>query len=511
MALLMLPSFVLCLSVALTAPDDLLTRLEELSSPSADERARAERWLAVHVTSEDFPLLAETVLDGDAEVRRRMAHALGSDDASLDLAVLFALEDDPLLYGVGEGAIGEMLSRWSDGYDAPPLTGNELARALRDLSRAEVQPEFLEVDLAAPLAVTLDRLARLGRVPVGICIDPSVAERARRRIESSEPMPFVGTWTGILFALAAAHQVDLEGVGLESDDPRGGGVFVRFAPRGTAVGPERRRVLVARWCREAFLGDEPRRAAAARALAATRWPGVLAWLDVRWRQHGERSARDGVLLAAARGRRVPALGRAEVVRDLVVDAAAVAHTVPVARAEERLNRILHALSAGSCLGAGGVDLAAVLLDGFETSDALQRELRLAALEGMGCADADGVIFDHLRAILAAETSPPVLLRQALRTWVVLAPFDEVDGSDDRGDEVDGRELRPLEPPAIARPAALLGSGSTAWSPEECLEVSRLLVVAGCEPPSTFRDPADLGAAGLPPTLLAQRLAVLAWW
>src|SRR5262245_37185313 len=104
-------------------------RLAELSSPAAADRARAERWLAAHLGAADLERVARTAAEGDAEVRRRLAAALGAEDRSFGLAAQLARSPEPAAAAVGREALGELAARFAPALDDPPLTGLELARA----------------------------------------------------------------------------------------------------------------------------------------------------------------------------------------------------------------------------------------------------------------------------------------------------------------------------------------------------------------------------------------------
>ncbi len=468
------------------AGDEVATRLASLSSPLAEERARAERWLSVHATRDHFPLLAEAAESGDAEVRRRIGRIVGSEDAKLGLAVLFLMERDPALDALAEDAIGEMLARWSTGFDGAPLVGEELVVALRELLEDD-RPEFLRVDLAAPLAETVGRMARIGGLPVRLALDPELGARAQTRISAKE-VPYVGTWDGVLFALADAHQAAVEALGLDADEPRAGGCVIRFAPRGR-TGVRSGATTIAAWCRGASDGEPAARAESARALASTGWPPALEWLAERWRAGSDAAALEGVLVAAGEGRRVPALATAEAVQEILALGRAALAEGRRADAE----RVLHALAGGACRGIDGTDLAAALHAGWEEAGPAERELRLAALEGMGCAGAP-VWRAPIRELLAAprETHRPSLLRQALRAWVaVFAPGG-------------------AEAPVLGDVFGCLG-GREAWAPEERREATRLLLQSGCRPPDALRPTAGLADAGFAGTAVDARVALIDWW
>src|SRR5262245_53945147 len=96
----------LCASLpALGSPDEFREHLAQLSSPRADERAAAERWLEAHLVLERYPELAETALAGDAEVRGRLVRVLAADTRHLGLALELCAEKDSGLAALGREAV----------------------------------------------------------------------------------------------------------------------------------------------------------------------------------------------------------------------------------------------------------------------------------------------------------------------------------------------------------------------------------------------------------------------
>ena len=57
--------------------EELRAAVTALSSVTAADRSRGERWLAAHAASADYPTLADTAVSGGAEVRVRLARAVG--------------------------------------------------------------------------------------------------------------------------------------------------------------------------------------------------------------------------------------------------------------------------------------------------------------------------------------------------------------------------------------------------------------------------------------------------
>jgi hypothetical protein len=97
---------------ALARADELDLRLAALGSPASAVRAEAERWLTAHLGRADFPRLADAVLAGDAETRLRLAHALGSDERHLALALLCLWDGEVELSLMGRRALEDLVARW---------------------------------------------------------------------------------------------------------------------------------------------------------------------------------------------------------------------------------------------------------------------------------------------------------------------------------------------------------------------------------------------------------------
>lgn len=471
---------------AVPGADELPLRLAELSSPSAEVRARAERWLAVHVGRRDFPDLADTVLAGDAEVRRRVARVVGAEERQLALALDFLGEDAPVLREVGETAIQEMLARWSSDYGTRPVADRgRLQRVLLDLLD-DGRPTHLRVDVAAPLEELVDLLARRADLPVGLVVEPRLRRAVGERL-APEPVFVVGTWDQILVQVADLRGIGLEAMGADPLGEPGGGVVMRF----TAPGDEGRTPAVdtlVRWCREVVspAGRNPGargsggRQAAAVALVRTGWPAAIAWLEERWRRDGDEEAREAVLVAAALGRRVPSLATR----------AGVEEVLQLGRARVRAGdaggaaRCLNALGAGVCRDGEGAPLSALLLEGWDAYGPAERTFVLAVLEATACPLGEAELAPCAALLRAAPgTHGPLLLRQALRTWVACG----------------GAELGPLGAPLdlLSGPSpgssagTIQGGASGAWVPEERRELVRLLLRAGVPPPPGAPEPGAL--------------------
>jgi hypothetical protein len=486
--------------------DDLGARLSELSAPRAEDRARAERWLGIHLRPGDYPQVAAAAAEGGVEVRRRLARALGADDRHLALAAHLLTESRAGLVEVGELAVEELVERWRraplvtlrvDDDDAAALKptpdprpagaerglgGIRLRQALRALAeekRTVILPPGLDVDPGG-FAGALARVARLARMPLGLAIEPGLAGLRNAR---SVPDPdWTGDWPDALEHIVRRHGLALEAFGIDAKGRAGRGAFVHVVARDRE-GEETLHALLARWCRELQAApDAERRVEAARALAGTRWPAALAWMEARWRDAGDSAAREGVLVAATLERQLTALADPAVVAELLRDAdAALVAGAPDDLAQAHL--VLDALARGTALGPGGASLAPTLLADWDAASPRARWLRLAILEGRGVTAAAR---ESVRAVtddlLAAPpgTHAPYLLRQALQTRVRLAL-----GAPDRPPS-----------PAIADPAGLL---SAAGDATEARELLRLLARAGAAP----------SAAPLESELA--RVTLAGWW
>ncbi|MEW6074144.1 MAG: hypothetical protein AB1726_16310 [Planctomycetota bacterium] len=488
----LLLSLSLSLSLSLTAAaapaaDELADRLVELAAPESAARERAERWLAAHLEPADASRVQAAAASGDAEVRRRLARALGAADRHLGLALSLLGASAPAVREVGREAVLAALGRYDPDLLVPPLVAEDLARALAIQGELRLV-EVAQVDLAAPLGESLEILGRRPEVAVALVLEPDLPTRPAWP-SAGEPVLAAGPWWDLVAALAAAHGVGIEAFGLPPERGAGrgpGGGFVHFTPRSEA-GRGRAGELLLRWS-EAFATSSSvaRRAAAARALAASGWPAALAYLEVRWSE-GDEAALEGLLLAAGRGSVALSLLRPSAVRTLVARAEADLDGADPA-AGDRAHRVLYALSAGKAIGPAGEELAPAVLAGWESASPRGRWLRLALLEGMGISGDHGAeARARTRALLMDRPGsvPPALLVQALRAWIVLA-----------GEE--GEEL------VLSDPVGLLLAPR---DPAETEELVLLLRRARVVPPSSWRPPADLPARFGPPP----RLAVFAWW
>lgn len=389
--------------------------LERLGAGAAHERERAQRWLGVHLSSADYPELAEAARGADPETARRLSLALGSEPRHLSLAVLLLDEREETLRAIGSEAFEDLVTRW-----CPEAAGRSARRA--DVVRV-LAPRVDRVVRVARrrerLELTLDRLDRLGPLPVPLVLDPSLGGRiVDAPADEGDPLR-------VLAALALQNGLALVGVGDWEGEEPGRGAWILVTEQSGARARSGAAHLLS-WCL-AVERDTPAAASAARSLGACGWPAVLDWLDRRWRERRDEAALEGLLAAAARGRVAPGLRRLEERAALLAradaalagvgdpldgldDGAAGLDAGPAQRFAERLGRGL--IGAGS-LALGGVDDSASLLEGWEDLGAASRWWRLWVLEGRRCGSAG------VRDFLADEVArpagaPPAVRFQALR-------------------------------------------------------------------------------------------------
>lgn len=413
-ALRALFTLVAALPAAAAAAEDVPGALARLASDSAAERATAQRWLAVNLSRDDLPLVAEAARGGGVEVRRRIAQALGTDDRHLDLASLLATDRDPLVAALGERAITELAAGWSTSVlDAPAKQ-----RTVPD-EWEEDRPQPLSLDPeAGSLADVVEVLARFGGGPAPLVLDPSLDAAVRTRIPDRPRLTrrLEGPWCDVLRDLARRHRVSFEVLGHREEDAAGAAgarPWVRVCKRGDESDTHAARHLV-EWCRGLSREHDPSwNAACARALAMTGWPAPVAWLEVRWTRDGDPAALEGLFTAAARGAVAPSLARPAVIRSLLAegDRRLAGRDAGSSAFAERLAA---ALAQVGPVSPGGESLADVLLEGWSTLAAPARWVRLVALEGQGAAHPASA--SACRRELA-EVGPLGLRMQALRTLV----------------------------------------------------------------------------------------------
>ncbi|MED6335237.1 MAG: hypothetical protein VYE81_07535 [Planctomycetota bacterium] len=348
--------------------DEAQVWLERLSAPSAAERDRAQRWLAVHLVRDDYAALARAAMDGDAELRRRLGDALAADGRHLTLGALLLVEEDGVLAALGAKTVDELVSEWCPGAARRRASRGSVITALVRLGehRFEIAAGAVGVPRLAA------RLARLGDLGIPLVVDPRLEGRAARSLPG-----WTGTACGLLAEVAHADRLSLSGVGDWDGEQPGEGAFVLVGPRGGAreIGSD----LLRSWCASLPRADE-RAPAAARALAASGWPAALAWLERSWFARDHSAALDGLLLAAGRGRIAPALCLGEG-RRRVIAAADEGLVRGDAAGRRRAAAVARALARAGSLSPVGDDLAPLLLEGWDRNDAPRIWVRLTALEG----------------------------------------------------------------------------------------------------------------------------------
>jgi hypothetical protein len=462
--------------------DELGAALDALSSPEVEARDAAERWLGAHLSAEDFPQLVQVLENGDAEVRMRLARAIGTDERHLSLALLLAAEKDSGLRAVGQEALHACVARSGGRSGESGTRGEPLRRALRELAR-DTPPRLLRVDPSLPLGELCAGLELVAEIPLGLTVDARVAARASRKPGGE----LVGSWDDVLLRLARAAGVAVEAHGIggsaapahgrPEDSSRQPG-FLRFYPEVDPAHPTGIEVVVSWLLQLASAGEPELRALSARNLAASGLPAALHWMgELQGRPEGE-IALEGLLAAAARERVTPELLQPGTLARLLAQLDA-----DLARDRSRAGRFLAGLGRAGCLDGSGAPVAAVLLAGFDGLSHRSRWARLALLERQACPD--DAALARVKEVLAAASAPAALRAQALRTFVVLAPA---------GDAA----------PALNDPAALL---ATPRDVQAALELGSSLFQAGIEPPA--RDPGEL-PAGLPPLGHAAHLASWLW-
>lgn len=305
--------------------DDSQSRLRALSSASLEERASAERWLAEKLTSDDYPLVAGFVASADAEARTRLTQALGASDVHLELAALLSADDASNARRVGDGALRQMIQRWSGEPRLEPLGGEALWEDLR----GRFEGVFALDAGAGDLDELAERLARAaprfidegGRTKrVVLALDPTSFEAlARARAEAPQGAArssrwIAGSFDSLLRELTRPGRTYVEVFGRKGEAPW---LWLHGSPAERDLdGAD----LLRSWCRNVILGRERTRGeAAARALAQSGWPAPLPWLTRLWLERSDANALAGVLVAAGRGRIAPALLNAAALEGLLAE------------------------------------------------------------------------------------------------------------------------------------------------------------------------------------------------
>jgi len=474
-------------SDATRGPDELDRRLAELAAPEGAVRHRAERWLTANVGPGDAERLALAARDGDPEVRHRLGRAVGGSARGLELSLLLLEVRDADVVGVAERALQARMARWNARAGEVAIVDLDLRTAL-ERSAGESWPETVRLPLEGSLAELCALLARRGRVPVGISVAPEVADKvARSGQPEGQSLDLIGTWDEILRGLAGSFLVGLGGHAFDVDlDGATPASFVHIGPRLDGT-PRTAAELLVSWCRDVTLGtSEPRRAAAARALAGSTWPEALRWLEARFLEREDPAALAGLLHAASEGRVVSAFSRPEVVARLVEGAETALAARDPARRREAF-AIVDALSEVPNLAAGGDrTIGAVVLAGWERATSEGRWLRLAILEGIGAPEGRAPAAE----VLAARDASGWLLSQAVRTHVAATA---------------GREADAATPLAAPEVLLALVSGVEEVAPlARRLRAGDLAFPAGWRTPEAL--PGSVGSAGRAVVLLVHALA-----
>jgi hypothetical protein len=495
------------LQSAASPTGDTAAALEKLKSPRAADRSSAQLFLARNLTDADLDRVRAAAEAGDPETRRRLALAIADDDARISLAVALAADAGRGAAEVGRGALEERLGRWCPGWTRSGLSREDTVMRLGARPQRPVRFDPRTSDKRLDLALDqLDRVAP-GAVPVVLDPDLALSDHARETSSTIEA-PFVRA----MVELARVHRAEFEGFaigaaddvrqdpsqdggpdaradgGVESGEPARPWIRVRRA----VAGPSRSGSdWITDWCVGVVADPAPRRrAACARAVASTGWPGGIAWLEKRAFAGKDDAALEGVLLAAGRGQVAPSLGRPEVVRDLLVrlqselgrDGSGGTDTARASGATDtaRADALSRALAAAGPIGAQGEDLAAIAAEGLEKLPPREAWSRLAVLEGMRSSSLAAK--SAVDAVLASADAPPPLVFQALRARAATDP-----GS---------------RPARVAKAADALAWAASAGKDREC---ARLLVALGVPPPTPLAD--RTAETARIPTL---RLAELEW-
>lgn len=479
------------------APFDLERALMALSAPEAQQRERAEEWLARHVDTSDFERLLASCRAGSWESSLRLRNALARAQGGLELCVRLARTQEERARFVGRSAIVERVARWSAAWVAPP---EPRAEVLRGLTGRFGQWLVLDARAASGrVDLALDQLARLAAGAPPLVLEPELELTARPAL--AEP-PLEGPFDSVLSRLARAHDLDVIGFGFSPDadeSAQGAGFagarFVVLTSEQTELARNAAE-RIADWCLAAD-GDErlARRRATARALGACGWPDGVRWMAERWK--AERIARadkapdlvwlDGVLTAAGRGA-IDALlferGEQAWLESYLADRSR------EPRPElwtERALAIARALAATGRRDLDGGDLLELApLPADDAKDDVTTWLRLFVWEGYASlGERELAALDERIEALGARGEPARawLLEQALRTRAAL--------------HARGRTLTLERPEALFARASAVGTLSA---------LGRRLRDANVAPPARWAD-----AAQLPEAMSnAERIELVRW-
>lgn len=380
--------------------------IARLGAADAAQRDRAQRWLAANLGAQDLPAVVRALRGGDAEVQRRLADALGSDDRRLGLAAALFQDPRPAVRAAGQVALEQRLASWCAPCTQRGLDRGQVRRALESSPPTLLR---LGASQAAP-AILLERLARLGGLGVPLAIDPDVRELGPRAQGGGE-----GSGFALLESLLSTYGLELEGFGFAEPEVPGPTAWLHVTRTGLGGLATGRELLLGAVARVQQGGAEG--PSAARFLAATGWPAALAWLEERW-LGGDDSALEGLLEAAAQGRVVPSLASPPGQRR-VLERADASLAAGAAGARELVERSARGLAATGPLGPRGEDLDAPLLTHAATLPPPALWVRLVALEGRrgGSPGVRGALQDLLRRPDLA----PLLRLQAARALAAQAP------------------------------------------------------------------------------------------
>jgi len=481
-----------------SALEDVGTALRDLDATDPRRRARAERWLAVHLAVRDLPAVAAACRAGSAGTRATLERLLGGEDVLFGLAALLASDVDGAVASIGRAGLVGQVARWSPALLAVPLPEGDVppdlgqsAQERERLALADRDARALAVRLdRGGFADLIDRLDRLAGAPAPIVLDP-LLYAAVRRGPGEPPRPprlGLGTWRELIEAECATQRLSLRVHGeapydmrrLADTRERAGGssgantgpgldteaeealAFLReevgdpaaqsatqiwIGLRGRSAETPFVERLAAWVTAVATEGGDPNlRAASARALASTRWPAAVLWLADHWLATGDAAALEGTLAAAARGLVAPRLVQPAVVRALLdeVDRRIRIEAQGSTPFAERVARALAAFPVVELDGAVdrpapglGPTTTELLVEGFSDLEPLAQWVRLVILEGRGRPHTRAA--ELVRGLLAPPFGRAVSARVAVQA---LAAWQAVSASGDL-------------PPRVARPAALL--------------------------------------------------------
>ncbi|MAB80914.1 MAG: hypothetical protein CMJ89_16330 [Planctomycetes bacterium] len=468
-------------------PDELARQLQRLAAGRAEVRDRAERYVAGHLRIEDYPRLAEVATAGDAEVRTRLARVIAAEDRYLELAALLLAEENETLKSVGEEALTRSLSKWNPNLAARGLVGRPLQNRLREAARGAF-PHRVLLELGGALVDRCSSLQREAEMPVGITIASQLF--VRDPIHETR-VSFEGHWLNALFVLGRTYGVGIEAHGLprreREDEPvsERSRAFLRFAPLSD-LGVRSGLQLMLQWFRTLSSSqDASERSRAAHNLARSGWPGALSWMQRLAVTGGDEAAWEGLLIAAAHGRRVPMLLRPDALAHLMMLTERRLESAADGAAEG-MERLLAAYRDVGCLHAQGPSLEEVFSASWEGLTAGAKALRLALLESLGCSQVSGL--SRARAVAGDARAPVALRWQALHTAVRIA-------------SVRGVAAAPPEWPDARR------MFEPFYSPAELAQAVALLWAAGIQPTAEWSeiDPEISNSSG------ELKTALMLWW